>query len=302
MKNAGVFDLLSDPGLTEIMANPDGRLWVDRLGNGREDTGINISPEKREAVIRTAASYTGVVCCRTSPLLEADLVDFGYARFQGVLPPITHAPAFSIRRKAVLNLGLDELSEKKGMLTKKQVQIIRQAVKVKKNILIAGGTGTGKTTFANAVLKEFAETDRVVTLEDTMELETTIIKDCFPLRIMNGTVNMDDLLRTALRLRPDRIIVGEVRGKEAWSLLKTLSSGHSGGLCTIHAFGGVSALRRLEQLVLEASVRQVPKELIGEVIDIIIHIGFDPKTGIRKVSSIAQVHGYNGTDYVLEPV
>ncbi|MBT6339526.1 MAG: Flp pilus assembly complex ATPase component TadA [Desulfobacula sp.] len=302
MKNAGVYDLLYDNDLTEIMANPDGKLWVDRLGKGREFTGIIIPAEKREAVIITCASYCGELCHKKLPLLEADLIDFGYARFQGVLPPVTHAPAFSIRRKAILNYSLDELSEAKGMLTKDHVYIIRAAVIEKKNILIAGGTNTGKTTFANAILKEFADNERVITLEDTMELETSIIKDCFPLRTMNGTVTMDTLLRTALRLRPDRILLGEVRGKEAWSLLKALSSGHSGGLCTIHAFGGKSALTRLEQLALEASIKQIPKDLIGEVIDIIVHIEFDAKSGIRKIADITKVHGFDGKEYIVEKV
>lgn len=302
LKNAGVYDLLFDKDLSEIMVNPDGKLWVDRIGKGREFTGELISPEKIEAVIRTAASYTGVVCHKASPLLEADLVDFGYARFQGVLCPITHAPAFSIRRKAILDFSLDQLAEEKNMLSKEQVKIIRKAVHDLQNVIISGGTNTGKTTFANAILKEFAETDRIVTLEDTMELETSLIKDVFPLRTMNGTVTMDDLLRTALRLRPDRILVGEVRGGEAWSLLKALSSGHSGGLCTVHAFGGKSTLSRLEQLVLEAGIRQVPRELIGEVIDVIIRIDFDDKTCARLVTDITTVHGYDGNNYVLEQI
>ncbi len=302
MKNAGVYDLLYDPDLTEIMVNPDGKLWVDQLGKGREFTDIIIPAEKREAVIITCASYCGELCHQKLPLLEADLIDFGYARFQGVLPPVTHAPAFSIRRKAILNFSLDELSKVKGMLTKDQVKIIRTAVIEKENILIAGGTNTGKTTFANAILKEFSDNERVITLEDTMELETSIITDCFPLRTINGTVPMYTLVRTALRLRPDRILLGEVRGKEAWSLLKALSSGHSGGLCTIHAFGGESALIRLEQLALEASIKQIPKVLVGEVIDIIVHIKFDAKSGIRKISDITRVHGFDGNDYILEKV
>lgn len=300
MKNASIYELLFDSTITEIIVNPDGKLWVDRVGIGLEFTGIKIPSEQVEAIIRCVASLNNTICHKDSPLLEADLIDFGYARFQGVLPPVTLAPAFSIRRKAILNFSLDELASVKFMATKKQVTFIKKMIAEKKNIIISGATNTGKTTFANAVMKEFADTDRIVTLEDTMELETSIIKNCFPLRTMNGTVTMDDLLRTALRLRPDRILIGEVRGKEAWSLLKILSSGHDGGICTVHAHGGKNTLMRLEQLVLEASIRQIPTKLIGEVIDIIIHIEFDKKTGLRKVSDITRVHGFDGNEYVVE--
>ena len=302
MKSAGIFDLLFDVTLTEIMVNPDGKLWVDRVGKGMEDTGRKIPPEHVEAIIRCVASYNHTVCHENQPLLEADLIDFGYARFQGVLPPVTLAPAISIRRKAILNYSLDELCQKKGMLTQVQVTIIRRAVTDKKNIIISGETNTGKTTLANSLIKEFAESDRVVTLEDTMELETSIIKNCFPLRTMNGTISMDTLLRTALRLRPDRILIGEVRGKEAWSFLKILSSGHSGGLCTIHAFGGKSTLVRLEQLVLEASIREIPRELIGDVIDLDIHLKKDTKPGKRWVDKIFSINGYRDGEYKVETI
>ncbi len=300
MKNAGLFDLLFDSTLTEIMVNPDGRLWVDRVGKGMEDTGRKIPPEHVEAIIRCVASYNHTVCHENQPLLEADLIDFGYARFQGVLPPVTLAPAISIRRKAILDYSLDDLCQKKRMLTKGQTAIIRKAVTERKNIIISGGTNTGKTTLANALLKEFADADRVVTLEETMELDTVVVKNCFPLRTMNGTVSMDALLRTALRLRPDRVLIGEVRGKEAWSLLKILSSGHSGGLCTIHAFGGKRTLVRLEQLVLEASIREIPRELIGDVIDLDIHLKKDTKTGKRWVDKIFSINGYRDGEYEVE--
>jgi type IV secretion system protein TrbB len=302
MKNAGLFDLLFDTTLTEIMVNPDGKLWVDRVGKGMEDTGRKIPPEHVEAIIRCVASYNHTVCHENLPLLEADLIDFGYARFQGVLPPVTLAPAISIRRKAILNYSLDELCQKKGMLTQVQINIIRKAVTDKKNIIISGGTNTGKTTLANAILKEFRESERVITLEITMELEISVVKNIFPLRTVNDTVSMDALIRTALRLRPERIIIGEVRGKEAWSFLKVLSSGHSGGLCTIHAFGGKRTLVRLEQLVLEASIREIPRELIGDVIDLDIYLKKDPKTGKRWVDKIFSINGYRDGEYKVETI
>jgi type IV secretion system protein TrbB len=200
------------------------------------------------------------------------------------------------------NYSLDELCQKKGMLTQVQAVIIRRAVTEKKNIIISGGTNTGKTTLANAILKEFAESDRVVTLEDTMELETSIIRNCFPLRTMNGTISMDTLLRTALRLRPDRVLIGEVRGKECWCLLRGLSAGHNGGLCTIHAFGGKRTLARLEQLVLEASIKEIPRELIGEVIDMDIYLKKDSKTGKRWVDTIFSIHGYRDGEYEVKAI
>jgi len=215
---------------------------------------------------------------------------------------VTLAPAISIRRKAILNYSLDELCQKKGMLTQVQVTIIKRAVTERKNIIISGGTNTGKTTLANAILKEFPDSERVVTLENTMELETSIIRNCFPLRTMNGTISMDTLLRTALRLRPDRILIGEVRGKECWCLLKTFASGDSGsgGLCTIHGWGGKRTLVRLEQLVLEASIREIPRELIGEVIDMDIYLKKNPKTGKRWVDKIFSINGYRDGEYEVE--
>lgn len=278
--------LLMDEQVVELMLNPDGRLWADRLGQGREFTGHVVAPEDAERIIKLVASSIKAECNELNPILSAEFPGSG-SRFQGILAPVVSAPVFTIRKKALVVFSLEDYV-RQGVLSVDQKKLIKAAVQDKTNILICGGTGTGKTTFANAILAEIARTaDRVVIIEDTLELQCTA-PDTVYLRAKDGLVTMNDLLRATMRLRPDRIIVGEVRGAEALSLLKAWNTGHPGGVATVHANSARGALTRLEQLVQEAVVA-VPRELIAEAVNLVVHI---ERSGTgRKIREIIRVDG-----------
>jgi type IV secretion system protein TrbB len=177
---------------------------------------------------------------------------------------------------------------------------LKEAVLAKGNIVVVGGTSSGKTTLVNALLAEVATTnDRVVILEDTRELNCAA-EDCVKLRTKPGIVSLADLVRSTLRLRPDRIIVGEVRGAEALDMLKAWNTGHPGGLATVHANSARGALYRIEQLVQEATVT-VPRRLIAEAIDILVFL--EGRGSGRKVTEVARVEGLDmDGDYQLTPI
>lgn len=289
--------LLTDDTVIELMLNQDGRLWSDRLGIGRQDTGHTITPQDAERIIRLVATGTGAECNEAKPLLSAELPGTG-SRFQGVLPPVVLAPVFTIRKKALLIFTLDDYVTQ-GIMTERQKAAILAAVHSRQNILVTGGTGTGKTTLVNAVLNEIAATnDRIVIIEDTLELQCTAPDTVF-LRAKEGVASMNDLLRATMRLRPDRIVVGEVRGPEALSLLKAWNTGHPGGCATVHANSARAGLTRLEQLIQEAVIT-VPKELIAEAVNIVIHI---ERSGHgRKIRDIVRVEGMEMGKYRMSKI
>ena len=230
---------LADPDVVEVMLNPDRTLWVDRLSSGRAPLGIELPEADGERIIRLVAAHVGAEVHRGQPLLTAELPETG-ERFEGILPPAAPGPAFALRKRAVNIIGLDQYVAD-GILTAGQADFLRRAVRERQNILIAGGTSTGKTTLANALLAEIAATgDRVLVLEDTIELQCAA-RDHVPLRTRAGVVSMQELVRATMRLRPDRVIVGEVRGGEALDLVKVWGTGHPGGIATIHAGSALGA-------------------------------------------------------------
>ncbi|HVI53389.1 MAG TPA: P-type conjugative transfer ATPase TrbB [Candidatus Sulfotelmatobacter sp.] len=289
---------LEDPAIVEVMLNPDGRLWVDRLSGGLEDTGATLSPADGERIVRLVAHHVGAEVHAGSPRVSAELPETG-ERFEGLLPPVVAAPAFAIRKPAVAVFTLDDYAAA-GIMTTGQAEALRRAVAARKNILVAGGTSTGKTTLTNALLAEVAKTsDRVVLIEDTRELQCKA-PNLVALRTKDGVVTLSDLVRSSLRLRPDRIPIGEVRGAEALDLLKAWGTGHPGGVGTIHAGSGIGALRRLEQLIQEAVVT-VPKALIAETIDMVAVLSGRGRQ--RRLAELAEVDGLDPVtgDYRIHP-
>lgn len=286
---------LADPDVVEVLLNPDGSLWLDRLSTGRAPTGITLPPADGERIIRLIAAHVRAEVHADKPLLTAELPETG-ERFEGALPPVTPGPVFALRKRAVALILLEDYVAD-GILTADQAAFLRTAVRDRQNILIAGGTSTGKTTLANALLDEVAATgDRVIVLEDTVELQCTA-HDHVPLRTRPGVVCMTELVRSTLRLRPDRIVVGEVRGPEALDLLKAWGTGHPGGIATVHAGSAMGALTRLEQLVQEVSVN-VPRAMIAETVNVIVFIAGRGRT--RRVEAIARVIGLDGNGYRLD--
>ena len=289
---------LCDASVIEVMLNPDGRVWIDRLGSGIADTGRTMVAADGERIIRLVAHHVGAEVHAGCPRVSAELPDSG-ERFEGLLPPVVTAPSFAIRKPAVAVFVLADYVGA-GMMADWQAHALADAVAARKNILVAGGTSTGKTTLTNALLAEVAKTsDRVVLIEDTRELQCAA-PNLVSLRTKEGVASLADLVRSALRLRPDRIPVGEVRGAEALDLLKAWGTGHPGGVGTIHAGTALGVLRRMEQLIQE-SVVTVPRALIAETIDVIAVLVREG-TG-RRLSELAEVRGLDAAgDYQIFPV
>ena len=291
---------LADPLVVEVMVNPDGALRLDRLGPGRCDTGHRLEAAQVERIIRLVASHARSEVHGAAPIVSAELPPHGDGlageRFEGLLPPVSTGPCFAIRKPASRVYSLaDYVSD--GIMAAVTARLLSLAVVDRRNILVVGGTSSGKTTLANALLAELAARDeRVILIEDTRELQCAA-PDTVALRTRPGIVSMADLVRSTLRLRPDRIIVGEVRGGEALDMLKAWNTGHPGGIATVHANSAASALYRLEQLIQEAVVR-VPRQLIAEAIDLIVFI-HGRGTG-RRIESVAAVEGLDASgDYAV---
>ncbi|BBC71713.1 P-type conjugative transfer ATPase TrbB [Altererythrobacter sp. B11] len=289
---------LEDPSVIEVMLNPDGRLWIDRLGEGLGATERTMSAADGERIVRLVAHHVGAEVHGGAPRVSAELPEGG-ERFEGLLPPVVAAPSFAIRKPAVAVFTLDDYVAA-GIIASRQADALAAAVAARRNILVAGGTSTGKTTLTNALLAEVASsTDRVVLIEDTRELQCAA-PNLVSLRTKDGVASLSDLVRSALRLRPDRIPIGEVRGAEALDLLKAWGTGHPGGIGTIHAGTALGTLRRLEQLIQE-SVVTVPRALIAETIDVIAVLVRDG-TG-RRLAELAEVRPLDARDnYVLAPL
>jgi P-type conjugative transfer ATPase TrbB len=289
--------LLEDPAVVEVMLNPDGRLWIDRLSEGLSDTGERLSAADGERIVRLVAHHVGAEVHARSPRVSAELPESG-ERFEGLLPPVVAAPTFAIRKPASIVFSLDDYVAA-GIMSADQAETLRGAVQSRANILVAGGTSTGKTTLTNALLAEVAKgADRVVIIEDTRELQCAA-PNLVAMRTKDGVATLSDLVRSSLRLRPDRIPIGEVRGPEALDLLKAWGTGHPGGIGTIHAGTGIGALRRLEQLIQEAVVT-VPRALIAETIDLVAVLS--GRGSARRLAELARVEGLGpDADYRITP-
>jgi P-type conjugative transfer ATPase TrbB len=288
---------LEDPGVAEVMLNPDGRVWIDRFDVGLVDAELTISPADAERILRLVAHHVAAEIHAQRPRLSAELPGTG-ERFEGLMPPLVAAPTFSIRKPASLVFRLDDYV-RAGVMSVWQAATLGQAVADRANILVVGPTSSGKTTLVNALLAEVAKTgDRVILAEDLRELQCAA-QNQVALRTRDGVASLSDLLRSSLRLRPDRIIIGEVRGAEALDLIKAWGTGHPGGVGTLHAGSALGGLLRLEQLIQEAVVT-VPRGLIAETIDLIAVLSGRGRQ--RRLADLARLEGL-GPDgaYQLSP-
>lgn len=291
---------LENSDVLEICVNSDGRIWVEEKAKRLYDTGNRIASESLVAALGTIAAMSGTELNETSPVLEGRLPLDG-SRVEGTVPPATpDGPSMSIRKHASAIFPLAQYVDEER-ISPEAAEYLREAMRDEKNILVAGGTSSGKTTFVNALIRELLEIapgDRLIVIEDTLELQcATANKQNF---VAGEAVSMRKLLKTAMRYRPDRIIIGEVRGGEALDLLKSWNTGHPGGLATVHANNAPAALLRMEQLISEVSVNPM-SSLIAEAIHIVVFMREFGKTG-RQVTEIIRVTGYRGEEYRYDTV
>ena len=291
---------LDDPRVVEVMANPDGEIWTDRIGEGRKPANVRISSDDAGAILRLLADHAGIVVNENTPLVSATLPETG-ERFQGVFPPITQVPCFAIRKRPGVIFTLAKYVEL-GIMTAEIADMLRAALRDRLNILVIGGTGSGKTTLTNALLAEPAiVNDRVVIIEDTAELRCAARDSISMLtKVIPPIVTMGDLARVTLRLRPDRIIVGEVRDGAILEMIKLWNTGHPGGIATLHANSPRDALYRIEDLVGEVTER-IPQRQIGATINLIVEIrrAAEVPAG-RIVSGVARVRGFQDGKYLID--
>lgn len=286
---------LVNDDVCEIMVNDDSKIWIDTFSKGLVYTGKILTNDIVSNIIVQIANHSHKICNKDNPLLEAEILNM---RFQGFLSPdIVKNSSFCIRKHAKKIFNLDDYVHNKTM-TKYQQEIIIQTIYDKKNIIVAGGTGSGKTTLVNALLFEIAKlNNRIIIIEDTKELKCDAENKLA--LISTKTTSMEDLLRATLRSRPDRIIVGEVRGSEAFTLINAWSTGHKGGISTVHSNSAFHTLTRIETLV-GFGTDKVQPSIIVDAIDVIIYIKKTP-TG-RVIEEIRKVITYDKKkeEYITE--
>jgi len=316
-----ILELLEGDLVEDIVLNPDSGIWAKHMGSGFRRVG-QMSGSQAICAMNTIAAMRAMILNYERPVLETELPLDG-SRFEGLIPPVVRHPVFAIRRRPKRIFTLKQY-EQSGILTDKSdplnrlrrrenfadqlvglshAEVIRAAVAARKNILTVGSTGSGKTTLTNAILDAIAVTsplDRVISIEDTTELQCAV-ENYVDLRAV-GSVTMLDCLRACMRLKPTRIVVGEVRGAEAHTMLKAWNTGHPGGAATVHANDALSGLIRLESLVAEATSAP-QQQLIAEAIDLVVFIDEESSlTAGRKVREVALVTGYRDGRYQLEYV
>jgi type IV secretion system protein TrbB len=292
-----VFTLLEEVGTEDVVLNPDGRLWVRRTGNPFVSAGV-FPPSQALSALSTIAHYRNMILDESHPILETKL-PFNGARVEGLIPPVVDAPSFAMRPRATTVYTLQSCVDK-GMLSPAHFAALQSAIEEKLNILVVGGTGSGKTTFANALLAEMVNAtphDRVAIVEDTGELQCKM-PNAIQL-LAAEPVTMNDCMKACMRLKPDRIIVGEVRGKEALELLNAWNTGHPGGFATIHADSAFKALARFESLI-EGATSVSKQQFIAQALNRVVFIAPDRSIPAgRRVMEVLHVKGYEDGRYVV---
>ena len=298
--------LLLDESISEIMGNPDASWWYERDGIIHQETSISFDAGKLRTGLEVIANNLGKKLDDDNPLLHAQLPDG--SRLAAVIPPVVRpAPALVIRKFTSRHYSIDDLIAR-GTLTRPLAEFLEEQIRSGKTLLISGGTGSGKTTLLRILANAIPDHERIVVIEDTSELDiqkpnilaTECQTDTFKTKI-----TFDDLLKSALRWRPDRIILGEVRGTEARTLLDSFNTGHSGSLATIHANSAAKALRRFANLVLRSNSQATFSDIeaeIGEAVDLVIHVDREP--GRRVIREVLQLNGYDRSkqSFQMEPV
>ena len=292
---ADMLACLDDPAVTELSINSDGQVWVDRVAKGRQALGLNVSAEDTSRILSIVADAKGEQIGEDNPSFDAILPGHGY-RFIGTLPPMTPGPSLTIRKKPARVITLAEYEES-GIITSAQRAALITACDQRRNILVAGGTGSGKTTLANALLQVMAQTGhRIITIEDTPELQNCAA-DQESMFVVPDHRSMQDCLRSALRMHPDRLIFGEVRGAEVRDMLMAWNTGHRGGLSTIHADSALDALFRIEEMLETIPNYQPRPRQIARAIQLIVFIEAAAERrghpSGRFVSAIAELRGFS---------
>jgi pilus assembly protein CpaF len=289
--------LILDPDVTEVMVNGSKRVFVERNGVIQAVDGVELEERNLTVAVRNIARALGDDVSEEKPILDSRLPDG--SRVAAVIPPCSvGGTTLTIRKFQAKWFTTTELV-RNGSITPEVLDRIRQAVQTNQSILISGGTGTGKTTFLSALTSYFSPADRVVLIEETAEINAELPNvvrfEARREQLKLPAVTIRDLLRATLRHRPDRIVVGEIRGGEAFELLQALNTGHSGSLSTIHANSPEEALTRLAACVLQSGV-EIPYAAvcrqIADSIDLVVHL--ERHHGKRRVVSLVQAQGYDG--------
>ena len=295
-----IVEALESKDVQDICVNADGRIRIQEKKKRLYDTGNRIAPENLLAALGTIAAMNGMELNESNSILEGRLPLDG-SRVTGTIPPTTpDGPSMAIRKHASSVFPLSQYVEE-GRIPSEGAEYLKEAIRNAQNILVAGGTGSGKTTFVNALIHELLEIaprDRLLLMEDTLEIQCDA--DDNERFVTSKNVSMRDLLKTALRCRPDRLIIGEVRGKEALDLLKSWNTGHPGGFATVHANDALAALLRLEHLILEVSVTPM-QSLIAEAVNVVVYMMEFGRLG-KQVTEIIRVTGYREGEYRYEYV
>jgi pilus assembly protein CpaF len=288
--------LIRDSEISEIMVNGPDHIFVEREGRIEAATGITLSPKSLEVAVRNIARRLGDDISEEKPILDSRLPDG--SRVAAVVPPCSlRGVTLTIRKFNAKHFGIEDLI-RIGTLTEALADTLRTAVTIRKNILISGGTGTGKTTLLNILANFIPEHERILVIEDTAEIQINapnLVR--FEARAAQNdlpAVTIRDLLKASLRHRPDRILLGEIRGAEAFDLLQLLNTGHSGTISTVHANSALQALSRFTSCVLQSNVDlpyRAIKSNIADSLNLLVHI--ERRQGQRLVSGVVEIAGYN---------